>query len=51
MGYVISGTTKDGVYLEVRDTDGADYVYALDTPASIDAGDSRGTDRLGVTAS
>lgn len=35
MGYVISGTTADGVYLEVRDTDtaaGSDPDYFLDTP-------------------
>ncbi len=34
MGYVISGTTKDGVYLEVRDADTAetaDVNYYLDT--------------------
>lgn len=37
MGYVISGTTADGVYLEVRDTDTApvnDPDYFLDTPPS-----------------
>ncbi|OQW79567.1 MAG: hypothetical protein BVN35_01650 [Proteobacteria bacterium ST_bin11] len=35
MGYVISGTTRDGVYLEVRDRDtgaGGDTDYFLDTP-------------------
>ena len=35
MGYVISGTDKDGVYLEVRDSDtgtGSDVDYFLDTP-------------------
>jgi type IV pilus assembly protein PilY1 len=35
MGYVISGTTQDGVYLEVRDSDtaaGSDVSYFLDTP-------------------
>ncbi|MCW5588720.1 MAG: hypothetical protein KIT27_03560 [Legionellales bacterium] len=35
MGYVISGTTADGTYLEVRDADtstGADVDYFLDTP-------------------
>jgi type IV pilus assembly protein PilY1 len=34
MGYVISGTTTDGVFLEVRDVDTAvtdDYEHALDT--------------------
>lgn len=39
MGYVISGTTKDGVYLEVRDldtntTDDANADYFLDTPSA-----------------
>jgi type IV pilus assembly protein PilY1 len=33
MGYVISGTTQDGVYLEVRDADtSTDPDYFLDTP-------------------
>ncbi len=35
MGYVISGTTTDGTYLEVRDFDtseGSDIDYFLDTP-------------------
>ncbi|MCD2449275.1 PA14 domain-containing protein [Methylicorpusculum oleiharenae] len=35
IGYVISGTTQDGVYLEVRDLDtaeGSDPDYFLDTP-------------------
>ncbi len=35
MGYIISGTTADGLYLEVRDVDtseGADPDYFLDTP-------------------
>jgi type IV pilus assembly protein PilY1 len=35
MGYVISGTTSDGTYLEVRDLDtgaGSDPDYFLDTP-------------------
>ncbi len=35
MGYVVSGTTADGVYLEVRDKDtaaGSDPDYFLDTP-------------------
>ena len=41
MGYVISGTTKDGTYLEVRDYDtaeGSDPDYFLDTPPGIDPG-------------
>jgi len=36
MGYIISGTTTDGTYLEVRDEDtleGSDVDYFLDTPA------------------
>jgi type IV pilus assembly protein PilY1 len=35
MGYVISGTSPDGIYLEVRDPDtatGSDVDYYLDTP-------------------
>ncbi len=35
MGYVVSGTTQDGTYLEVRDLDtgtGSDVQYFLDTP-------------------
>jgi Tfp pilus tip-associated adhesin PilY1 len=37
MGYIISGTTADGTYLEVRDYDtaaGSDVNYFLDTPPS-----------------
>ncbi len=40
MGYVISGTTADGIYLVVRDTDTAyssDPEYFLDRPNSSDA--------------
>lgn len=33
MGYVISGTTADGIYLEVKDRGGADVAYKLNTPA------------------
>lgn len=33
MGYVISGTTADGIYLEVRDQDtNGDHAYKLNTP-------------------
>lgn len=34
IGYVMSGTTQDGVYLEVRDTDSPNtsFPYALNTP-------------------
>lgn len=42
MGYVISGTTADGVYLEVRDTDGpssgAASHYRLNTPPGATTG-------------
>lgn len=40
MGYVISGSNKDGVYLEVRDSDTgstSDVDYFLDTPSACDA--------------
>lgn len=33
MGYVISGTTRDGIYLEVKDQSGSNVAYKLDTPA------------------
>ena len=38
MGYVISGTTHDGIYLVVRDRDttGTDPDYFLDTPPAFD---------------
>lgn len=32
MGYIISGTTTDGIYLEVKDVGGAHVNYFLDTP-------------------
>jgi type IV pilus assembly protein PilY1 len=41
LGYVISGTTADGVYLEVRDKDtgsGSDVAYFLDTPSGLPPG-------------
>ncbi|MCP4413690.1 MAG: hypothetical protein GY808_14110 [Gammaproteobacteria bacterium] len=41
MGYIISGTTNDGTFLEVRDIDtaaGSDPDYFLDTPPGIDPG-------------
>ncbi|MEX2049861.1 MAG: PilC/PilY family type IV pilus protein, partial [Steroidobacteraceae bacterium] len=37
MGYVVSGTTQDGIYLVVQD-DGSNVPYFLDTPAGSDAG-------------
>lgn len=56
MGYVISGTTADGVYLEVRDEDtsaanDASVAYTLDTPPSrATPSDARGTDALPLQA-
>lgn len=51
LGYVISGTDKDGVYLVVRDTDNSDGArYYLDRPPGVDPGDARGTDRLPLTS-
>ena len=41
MGYIISGTSKDGTYLEVRDKDtgeGSDPDYFLDTPPGEEPG-------------
>ncbi|WP_319408634.1 PilC/PilY family type IV pilus protein [uncultured Desulfosarcina sp.] len=32
MGYIISGTKNDGIYLEVKDVGGANVDYFLDTP-------------------
>lgn len=37
MGYIISGTTKDGVYLVVQD-ENADRPYFLNTPPGLDPG-------------
>jgi type IV pilus assembly protein PilY1 len=33
-GYIISGTTKDDLYLEVKDRNGANRQYHLDTPSA-----------------
>lgn len=38
IGYVISGTTRDGIYLEVRDADGPGNPYILNTPPGAVAG-------------
>lgn len=38
MGYVITGTTKDGIYLEVDDTQNAGVFYDMNTPAGRDPG-------------
>jgi len=46
IGYVISGTTRDGIYFEVRDTDtatGSDPDYYLDTPDGYYPGSPTGT--------
>jgi type IV pilus assembly protein PilY1 len=40
MGYTISGTTEDGIYLVVQD-DTSNVLYFLDTPAGQDSGDCR----------
>ena len=56
-GYVISGTTKDGMYLDVRDKDTGSVFYALNTPQGRDPGYcvGRSTDseciNLGLTSS
>lgn len=54
MGYVISGTTTDGVFLEVRDVDTSeanDYEHPLDTLAGRVPGQPRGTGKLPLQAS
>lgn len=46
MGYVISGTTADGIYLEVRDVDtgtSSDPDYFLDTPPGVAPNPGNGT--------
>ncbi|QEW05256.1 pilus assembly protein [Nitrincola iocasae] len=48
MGYVISGTDKDGVYLEVRDratSAGNDPWFPMDTPVGFEIGDCYGASR------
>ena len=49
MGYVISGTSRDGIYLVVKDRNGGDIKYFLDTPAGVWAGEDRGESLLGLT--
>lgn len=51
MGYIISGTTKDGIYLVVHDRKGTRPLYYLDTPDGVDPGDDRGNKALGLTSS
>lgn len=53
MGYIISGTTQDGTYLEVRDNDttaGSDIIYYLDTPPGQLPGARDNTTILPLTA-
>ncbi len=38
IGYIISGTTADGIYLEVRDVGGPGTPFALNTPPGATAG-------------
>lgn len=38
MGYVISGTTKDGIYIEIQDSQNKNVFYPLNTPAGRDPG-------------
>lgn len=45
MGYVVSGTTKDGVYLEVKNK--GDTAYRLNTPPGKDPGYCATTSRTG----
>ena len=52
-GYIISGTTNDGMYLEVKDVSGANIDYYLDTPDSTDYDNrkiSGSTENLGLYA-
>ena len=52
-GYVISGTTHDNTYLEVKDKSGNDVEYYLDTPTSTDfrnRKESGSHTKLGYTA-
>jgi type IV pilus assembly protein PilY1 len=51
IGYVISGTTKDGIYLEVRDNEPSDVRYFLNTPQGQWAGATTwATSPIGLTA-
>lgn len=53
MGYVISGTTQDGIYLEVKDQGGSDIRYKLDTPSGRTPGEcaTATCDFLGLNSS
>jgi len=50
MGYVISGTTKDGVYLEVRGVSAGSQVYYLDTLPGQDPAPAAGRATANATA-
>jgi type IV pilus assembly protein PilY1 len=51
MGYVVSGTSKDGIYLVVHDRNGRVPTYYLDTPAErADPGAPRGTAKLTLSS-
>ncbi len=52
-GYIISGTTNDNTYLEVKDVGGANVKYHLDTPVSYDyrnRKESNSNVKLGLTS-
>ena len=42
IGYTISGTNRDGIYLEVKDRDGPGTPYVLNTPPGVWAGGCSG---------
>jgi type IV pilus assembly protein PilY1 len=44
LGYVISGTSKDGSYLEVKSFGSSDIKYYLDTPGTLDPAPATGRD-------
>ena len=52
-GYIISGTTNDNTYLEVKDVGGGNVKYHLDTPVSYDyrnRNESNSDVQLGLTS-
>jgi type IV pilus assembly protein PilY1 len=48
-GYVISGTTKDGLYLDVKDIGGGQDLYYLDTVGDLPRKDGKETNDLPLT--
>jgi len=44
MGYVISGTSKDGIYIDIQDLNNNNVFYPLNTPANQDPGYCVGKD-------